>query len=838
MKTLFLSFVLIIVLSNTAAATNGILEGIIKDKENGQAIPGASIIIVQLKQGRVSDPDGRFTMYNVPVGKYTVRVQMLGYRSVVYENVEIHTNLKTKLDVSLIPSTVELGEIIVKAERPLIQSDIIGTMHTVTAQEFQMLPVTSFQDVLSFKPGTTLEGNVRGGKTSEVLYLVDGLPAQDVLEGGLGADLPNSSVVELTFQTGGFEAEYGNAQSGIVNVVTKSGSNDTELMVRLLKDDWFGGTEHNHESELELAASGPIVENNVFYFLSANYNQTGTRWWLDLEKFFPLPVASTLSGLGKVDVLFTPEMKLSAQMLYSFKEFQDYEFSWRFNLGGLPQQRRTVYRVSTIFTHTLSENTFYDVRLSSYYNNSRIGGEHKPLFDPGKVYEYDLFLQYILSGERQLWANTTQRIHTAKGDFTTQVVKSTMLKTGGEINFYHVETDLQKLEPQKTYFGKPLLFETPLNYSTKYRYFPKSGSAYMQGKYSVDHATISLGFRYDFLNPTAKRPAYEFVPVRPNEYKLRLNRMVPSKIKHQFSPRFGISLPYSEQGFIYVNYGYYFQFPLFTYLFSGLDVVTANRGASALLGNPNLEPERTKAWEISFKQVVRENVVVSGTYFKKESANLIDSKTFVASDSKVGGDYGFAEYVNNPYAEASGVELVLSRNQGGWLTGSVSYTFMEAKGLSENANQGLNYRQWGFVPIATPFFLSWDQRHTLKINAIFQLPFGVEANSFIHTFTGRPYTYYPSRDGFTPQNPNQVFVPNNERMAGFYNVDVKFSKTFAIDFGRSTDVTVYADIRNLLDKKNVKWMDASGRVGGELSDPGGFHMGRRSRVGLTAEVGL
>ncbi len=763
---------------------------------------------------------------------------MVGYRNMLIENVEINSNLKTKLDISLIETTVELGEIIVRAERPLIQPDIIGTTHTITAQEFKLLPVTTFQDVLSFKPGTTLEGNVRGGKTSEVMYLVDGLPAQDMLEGGLGADLPNSSVVELSFQTGGFEAEYGNAQSGIVNVITKSGSDHTEVMARVVKDDLFGGTEHNHETEVETAVSGPVVTNDIYYFLSTNYNQVGTRWWLDFEKFFPLPIAKTFSGLGKLDFHLSPEMRLSTQLLYSYKDYRDYEFSWRFNLDGLPPQHRTVYRFSTIFTHTISENTFYDVRLSAYSNTTHIGSDDKPVVDPGKIFEYDLFLQYILDGDRLLWSNTSQKIYTLKSDFTTQVIKNTMLKTGGELNFYDIKTDLQKYEPQKTYFGKPLPFEPPLNYSTAYNYFPKSGSAYVQGKYSVEQVNISLGFRYDFLNPTAKRPAYEHVPVKQNEYRLRMNRLVPAKIKHQISPRFGISLPYSEQGYIYINYGYYFQFPLFTYLYSGLDVVTAQRGVSALLGNPNLEPERTKAWEISFKQVVKENVVVSATYFKKESINLVDSKTFVASDSKVAGDYGFAEFVNNPSADATGVEIVVSRNQGELLTGSISYTFMEAEGLSENANQGLNYRQWGFRPVVAPFYLSWDQRHTLKVNGIFHLPYGVEANTFLHSFSGRPYTYFPSRDGFTPANPNQDFVPNNERMSGYMNLDVKFSKTFKIEFSRSTDITLYADIRNALDRRNVKWMDSAGKIGGELRDPGGYSIGRRSRIGMTVEVGL
>lgn len=823
---------------SAVASTFGVLDGIVRDKENEQPIPGATIFILQSQQGRVTDADGRFVIYNVPAGKYTVRIQMIGYRTVVYENVEITANLRTSLKITLEQSAVELSEIVVQAERPLIQKDVIGTMHTVSALEFKSLPITNPQDVLAFKPGTTLEGNVRGGKTSEVVYFIDGLPAQDVLQGTFGADIPTSSVVELTFQTGGFEAEYGNAQSGIVNIVTKSGSNETQAMARFLKDNWVGGTEHNQETEAEIALSGPIVKDKLFYFISSTYNQNGTRWWLDFQNFYSLPITRTLSWFGKVDYLINPSMKLSTQLLYSYKDWRDYEFSWRFNLDGLPLQRREIFRTSYNFTHTLSEKTYYDVRLSLYQNHFHIGPDDKPAFDPGRIFQYDMFLQYIIDGEKMLWSNSVQRIYTIRSDITTQVISNTTLKMGGDFNYYELDNALEKYEPQRTYFGKPLLLEKPLNYSTAFRYFPKSGSAFVQSKYEVENATVSLGIRYDFLNPTAKRPAYEFVPIRPNEYRLRLNRLVPARIKHQISPRFGVSVPYREDGFVYVNYGYYFQYPLFTYLFSGLDIVTAQRGASALMGNPNLEPERTKAWEISVKQVVKENVVFSATYFRKESSNLIDAKTFIATDSKVAGDYGFAEFVNNPYAEARGVELVLSRNRGGIVTGSVSYTFMEAMGLSESATQGLNYRQWGFTPANTLFYLSWDQRHTIKVNATFHLPLGIEANTFLHSFTGRPYTYYPSRDGFTPTNPNQVFIPNNERMNGYTNLDVKFTKSFSFDYARSTDVTFFVDVRNALDKRNVKWMDSSGKIGGELEDPSGFYIGRRTRTGMSVEIGL
>ena len=820
------------------AGTTGTIEGIVRDKETKTPIPGATVIIVGTKIGRVTDSEGKFVFYNLEVGKYSIRVQMLGYTAVLYENIQVNLSLQSRVTIDLTSSTVEMKEIVIQAQKPLIQKDVLGTIHTIGSEDIKVLPVSTFTDVIGMKPGTTVEGNVRGGKTSEVLYLIDGLPAQDVLQGGLGADLPNSSIAEVALQTGGFEAEYGNAESGVVNVVTKSGSNTSQASLRALKDNVGYGTANNKESEVDLAASGPIKENTLFYFLSVDYNQNGTRWWQDLQNFSSMPFSQTLSGLAKIDYAISPSLRLSTQLLYSLKNEKQYDFSWRFNLAGLPPTQRDVYRLATILTQTLSENTFYEIRLSAFHNTTRIGSADKPAFDPTELYDYDFFLQYVLKGQQQIWSNTVQDIYTSKGDFTSQVFPNDILKVGGELNLYKVQTDLEKYEPRTTYFGKPVLSEDPLNFSTQYRFFPKSGSMYLQNKYTVENATISAGVRYDFLNPTAERPAFELVPVQPNEYQLLLNHYAPAQLKYQFSPRFGFSVPYSENGFLFVNYGYYFQFPLFNYLYSGLDAVVLQKGVSAVVGNPDLDPERTKAWELSVKQVLLENLVASVTYFKKETKNLIDSKTFLATDSKYAGNYGFAEYVNNSYANVNGVEIVVSHERGGWLTGDVSYTYMVAEGVSDNANQGLNLLQWGFPPVLDPYPLSWDQRHTLKIDAAIHLPYEIVCRAFYHFHTGRPYTYYPTRDGFTPLDTSLAFMPNNARMPDYHNLDVKISKPFHFDFARYLDLVLFVDGRNILNDRNVKWEDSSGLIGGELGDPSAYYIGRRIRFGVSTEIGL
>jgi len=249
------------------------------------------------------------------------------------------------------------------------------------------------------------------------------------------------------------------------------------------------------------------------------------------------------------------------------------------------------------------------------------------------------------------------------------------------------------------------------------------------------------------------------------------------------------------------------------------------------VGNPDLKPERTHAWEIGIKYGLAEHTLVSVTYFKKEFIDQIDSKTFLPSKSRLAGDYGFAEYINNAFADAEGVEVVLSRTQDDFLTGSISYSLMKTEGVSEYVDQGINFQQWGFPVVNQPYPLSWDQLHSLKVNADLKLPFDLSCNLLWTFATGKPYTYFPSKDGFTPDDTTRAFLPNNARLPSSSTMDMKFSKHLDVGPGKGLDF--YGNITNLFDNRNAKWADASGRVGGQLGDPNAYYEGRRMSIGVS-----
>jgi outer membrane receptor protein involved in Fe transport len=835
MHLMKLFFPLILLSSSLLAQSSGRIEGVVRDRATKEPLLGANVIIVGTTIGTTTDENGKYVLGGLDPGTYSLRFQLVGYAGYTVQNLIIAAGKTLTYNVNMEVAAVELREIVVNAQRTQIQAEQTGTIQRVTSEEIMMLPVTQFQEAVRLQAGTTLEGNIRGGKTTEVMYLVDGMPMQDMMSGGMNAELPTSSIAELTIQTGGFEAEYGNALSGVINVVTKSAPTTHQFMLHGAKDDLHGGTANSKSTLLEGSAGGPIIGGSLSYYATLNWRQTGTRWWQDFIKTFPADIEYSLSGFGKLDYIYSPDTRLSAQFLFSDMDTRDYEFSWRFNLAGLPPRERRSYRGALIFTHLFNTTTIFTTRVSHSITDNFIGTGSKNDINSADVYQYDLFLQYIVTGRRNLWSSTSQNVTLIKSDLSTQFEGGHLFKAGGEAYLYSLNADIVKYEPQKSYFGKPLVTVPPLNFSTTYNYRPYSGSVFVQDKFEVKQSgmIINLGGRIDFLDPRASRPAIEFIPVSENEFKSEYKGQVPAKIKLEFSPRFGISMPYSESGSIFLNYGHYVQFPLFDYLYSGLDVVAQQRGVSAVVGNPDLKPERTKAWEVSIRHAITDEYTATVLYFRKETENQVDSKTFIPSDSKAAGDYGFAEFVNNPSAQAEGIEARLKKTGGEFVNGEISYTFMLAQGLSENATQGLNLAQYGITPYTSLFYLSWDQRHTIKISASMSLPYDVEVQAFYNFNTAKPFTYFPSRDGFTPQDTLLLFVPNNRRMENYSAMDLKVSRTFSFD--ETMRAVLYADIRNLFNDKNLKWMDSSGRIGGELGDPNAYYIGFRGTVGVRFE---
>ena len=269
-------------------STTGKISGMIKDAENGEPLPGANILIEGTMMGASSTLDGDFYIINIPPGIYNVRATMMGYQTVVQKEVLVKVGLTTELNFELSQTVLDLGDVVeVIAERPIVQKDLTSGRSIVTSEDIKEMPVESFRGVLQTKAGVTTGStgamHIRGGRSSEISYMIDGIAISNPFYGGLAVEVENTAIQELQVVSGTFNAEYGQAMSGVVNIVTKEGgkdfhgnlsfymgdrlSNHEDIFLNIKKFEPL--TQHNIDASLH----GPIpyTNNRVSFFASARY---------------------------------------------------------------------------------------------------------------------------------------------------------------------------------------------------------------------------------------------------------------------------------------------------------------------------------------------------------------------------------------------------------------------------------------------------------------------------------------------------------------------------------------------------------------------------------------
>lgn len=838
MKRFFPEIILIILLftmTGVRAGTTGSLVGRVKDAGTGEALWGAVIILEHSSLGTQTVEDGRFFIYNIPAGQYNVKVELLGYETKIIRGVTISPDRKTELTISLHSQAISGESVVVEAEMPVVRKDITASQYVVARKEIDAMPVTQIEQVMKTHAGVVEGGHIRGGRSEEVIYVIDGIPLNRSISGGLGSYLPTEAIQEMTILTGGWDPEFGNASSGVVNIITRRPFGKTEFGIKYENDHLFGGNRHNRYQRLALSLSAPVWRNRLSFFGVGVLQRDDTRYWWDFDPDFDHPLHNQYSFLGNLGYQMTPGINLGLQLLYTDEGQQDYDFSWRYNLHGLPKNGRRSFRSVFHYSHNLSAKSFVDARISYYRISDWINDRSKSEVARLRPYSYDVFLLYIIDGNRLWWKNATEQITTIRANLTTYHLLDQYLRVGMDFNYYDINQDLLKFEPQRSLWGKPLLDKPLLNYSNFFHYNPYSGSFYMQTKWETPQKSlVNLGFRYDFLDPRAETPSI-FIPSDSVEFDENYIKWHPASVKHQFSPRVGFGMPVLEKSYLFINYGVFFQTPLFEYFYTGLnsDFRFSQR---ALLGNPDLPPMKSRIFEISYRQSFRKDYALIVTGSVKKTTNLVDVRTFVGYDSKIDKNRGYGQFVTSPFAEAQTLELVLKKRASGFFWGELNYTYSVAKAVSDHDNANYEYQQWGFLPDYDLYYVSWDQRHTINLNLNMSYKKLFNASVVSRFASPRPYTYYPSRNGLQPKDPKRRFTPNNARMKNTLVTDLKAQVNLSRLLQRwiriPGNLKFYTDIRNLFNNKNVIWISSDGKIGGELNDPSAYAEGQRIRLGM------
>jgi outer membrane receptor protein involved in Fe transport len=345
------------------AGTTGKIAGIIKDKDTGERLPGVAVTIMGTTMGAAANEKGEYFILNVPPGVYKLKASLIGYTPVEVDQVQVSLDLTTTIDFELIAQPVEVGGITVTAERPIFEPDLTSTAHIITSVDVIHRPVINTDGIVYRTPGVvfdpiggpinqgtqgTVIGNegdrvtdtanpgitLRGGRPQEVVYMVDGLSITDPILAGQATNLNHFTISEVQLITSGFNAEYGNALSGIINYVTQEGGPKFSGRYQystdaILGDEYDLGT---HEHFLTLGGPVPGTNDKLAYYLSGNLYLTDD-WGPRLQKL-PHHQQQTYRTQGKLTFRLTPAITLRAGGLLNRRQYERYDHTWLYNLDG------------------------------------------------------------------------------------------------------------------------------------------------------------------------------------------------------------------------------------------------------------------------------------------------------------------------------------------------------------------------------------------------------------------------------------------------------------------------------------------------------------------------
>ena len=270
------------------AGTTGKLKGKVTDQQTGEPLIGANVLVIGTSFGAATDVNGDYTIGNLEPGFYEIKFSYIGYQTKTIANLRINADLTTELNLELAPEGIEVGEVVVVAQKPLINKYNTNANRITTSEDIEALPVRGVDEILALTPGVVLADNtvfIRGGRQDEVGYYLEGTSVTDPMVGGARITLVQEALEELTVQSGGYTAEFGNANSGIIRTQIKTGAPQWRFSAEYMtdnlgfqsSDDRFSGeqtfgTYWYGYNEFVGTISGPVFDQRFKLFGLFNYN--------------------------------------------------------------------------------------------------------------------------------------------------------------------------------------------------------------------------------------------------------------------------------------------------------------------------------------------------------------------------------------------------------------------------------------------------------------------------------------------------------------------------------------------------------------------------------------
>ncbi len=840
-RALLPALLMILVLASmTFAQGAGRISGVVRDAEDGKPLAFANIVVVGTGLGSFSKPSGVFAIDGVPAGTYTLKVMMMGYAQQTRENVVIQADMATEVEFDLSVTVVITTDVVeVTAERKMVDVEQTQTTRAVDTKEIQTRAINTVEEAIAVQAGVVLEQgqiHIRGGRSGEVKWLVDGMQVSDPFVGAGVMNVSFASLSEFEVLSGGFDAEFGNVQSGVINLKTREGGTKYSGVVKYMTDD-YGAPDKTYfnEDDLMVGFGGPIRGTNMRFYVSGELNFSDTY----LKTLEPRQQKKILgikfrerqrnnySGQAKVIYLFSPTRKLSFELLASGGKFDAYNHAmsrvgywsetlehWWFEpldstyslyIGPAhtPDVNNRHNQYKFVWNHTLSPSAFYTARIGTYrtlHTEQVLGKDPYQYVTPPLIQRTDPENRYFMvTGDHPHWQRYETRMSTAKADMTIQKGVTHQVKFGGELNHYRLEmTDIT--------FPS---IDNPLGVFTDiYKFHCWGMSAFLQDRIKFEGMNVRVGLRLDLFDPG--RDAVEAY----NRFLVQtLGRQESdnffARTEWQVSPRLGVSYPISERDALYFNYGRFYQIPRLEVLFQFL-----GQTETGLLpfGNPLMDAETTISYEIGIQHQFTGSLVGDIAMFYKDIFGLTGTQAGdLIDDSQFQQIYGPTAtpvvYVNLDYGSVRGVEFKLTKRFSHRFSGGFTYTFSKATGSSSNELQGANVVGGGLdrAPI-TELPLDWDRNHVFSANLYISEPGLWGANIDWNYSTGRPYTPI-----FPREREVRAELINTERLPARSTVNVKADKRFKI---AGQEISLFLEGRNILDRKNISVLGPGGYPGG------------------------
>ncbi|MFH1863164.1 MAG: TonB-dependent receptor [bacterium] len=849
------------------AAQTGKISGKATNVETGEPLPSANVVIQGTRLGAATDLDGEYFVINLPVGTYSVTVSLLGYAGHKITNVQVNSGKTTRLDFALKPSVLEMEEIVFVYEKPPVDLQETSMRATMNQKTLEELPVQTVNQILELQAGAVTDSrgelHLRGGRSGEIVYYVDGQRIEDPITGQSSLFVNREAVEELSLLSGTFNAEYGDAMSGIVQVITREGGDklhvDMEYLSPMLntspyrQDDWVrpssdavrdletGKSLYSPntvldeptnvipmQGRLHLSISGPspVTDNSTFFLSSIVDNE---------NSYLPFGFHQERALQGKLAWKYGSGGKISLSGGWGWQNYQNYNHTWKY----VPEHYHNHFlrdrRLDLQVIHPISQRAFFNVNAGYHYqeHDVKIFEDWQDYLDAGYQKADFTFAQYFY--DKNDWSDTWRESRTETyalgANATVQYGHHHLLRGGIEARALEIKMlDIRELE-----IG---LDNQPAGIVDLYLEEPIELVAFVQDKIELPYLIVNAGLRWDYYNP---RTTGWSNPENPDS----LLAFVPTS--QQLSPRLGLAHPINDKISLYFAYGHFFQYPHYENLFmNSADLnpdTLANRSFDAV-GNRILKPQRTVAYEVGLKGNLTDKLGFTVIAFYKDITDLVGTKQV-----RVGTKYNYALFHNIDYASVVGIEMGLNRSLTDHWSFMGNYTYSAAKGNSSEPLEGFWNVYYEQPEARQEYYLDFDRRHVINAMFIFQsgpLSYSDLASSLFSGITlgitaswasGLPYTPYTGAG-------ERLALTNSARMDPTATVNVRFSKRLAI---KPTQITLLAYVDNLLNFTNdllvntqtgEPWetpLEGNEITFDQVHDPSRVDKPRTIRIGLSAE---